>query len=88
MLTLLLLGCGADPCPYGSLAASPSGLEIVASEHPSGWARPDCEGCHALAVLHDGGCTPDVDVEALRADVAARGYDGCVDCHGDNGVVP
>ena len=87
-LALLLTACGEDPCPYGSLLDTPAGYTLVAEEHPTGWAQADCWSCHAKGALHRGGCSPDVDLDAIRAEVDDQGLDACAACHGDNGVTP
>lgn len=89
MLLSLILGCAdATTCPDGSMSASDEGLVVVESEHPDGWGRAECQSCHALDALHRRACTPSVDMEALREEIDAAGYETCTDCHGDNGVSP
>jgi mono/diheme cytochrome c family protein len=39
-----------------------------------------------METLHRSGCSPDIDPVELQDEVAARGLEGCVDCHGNNGV--
>jgi hypothetical protein len=85
-LTVLLTACGDDPCPRGSMLDSVEGLELTQEEHPTGWGLDCCSECHATAVLHRIGCTPDMDLDAIRGLVADDGLDSCADCHGDNGV--
>ena len=85
---LLTLGCAPPICDQGSMLDSELGLELTQDEHPEGWAHQDCFGCHAVASLHREGCTPDVDYDALSDLVDEEGQDGCVECHGDNGVAP
>jgi hypothetical protein len=87
LLSLLLVACGEeDPCPYGSLLDSPAGLTLTAAEHPTGWGQAECVSCHVMETLHRSGCSPDIDPVELQDEVAARGLEGCVDCHGNNGV--
>lgn len=88
LLIVLLAGCEAEDCPQGSLLDHEGGLVLTAETHPEGWGVADCEACHALASLHTVSCTEGVDLDALRAEVAASGYEGCQGCHGDNGVAP
>lgn len=90
LLPLLLLAACAerDPCPATAMIDGPGGLVLTEAEHPDGWGAHACFACHDEAVLHHTACTPDVDIEALQARVAAEGTDSCVDCHGDNGVSP
>ena len=66
--SLLLVACDPDLPTYerGSLDAV-RGLD---ENHP-GWHQPDCRGCHATAVAHDG----------LFA------AEHCALCHGGNGAV-
>ncbi|MFH1463721.1 MAG: hypothetical protein ABIO70_04970 [Pseudomonadota bacterium] len=86
LLSLLLVGCGPDPCPDGSMLDGAEGLVVTAEEHGAGWGQAACFGCHAATALHRTGCTPDVDLEAIQAQVEAEGEAGCATCHGDNGV--
>ena len=96
LLVLLIAGCGSDaPVTsenYGNLLASPEGLVLVESEHPSGWTRPDCYSCHAFVNIHTINRTglPDdeVDLANVRAIVANQGVASCPLCHGMNGVTP
>lgn len=83
---VLLGGCAAeDPCPDGPMTEGEEGLVVTAAEHGDAWGRGQCFGCHAEAVLHRTGCTPDVDLDEVRALVAADGVASCAACHGDNG---
>jgi hypothetical protein len=88
MLLLSLLACvEVDPCPEGSMLEGEEGLVVTEDEHPpEGWGQPECFACHAAPVLHRTGCTPDVDLEAVRARVEEEGTDACADCHGEMGV--
>ncbi len=85
---LLLLACEGDPCARGSMLDSPGGLLVTPETHPTGWGFAECEACHALPALHRSGCTPEIDLDAVREHVETEGVAGCVDCHGDNGVAP
>lgn len=93
-LALIAAGCGSGAAPqsedYGNLLASPEGLVIVESEHPSGWTRPDCFACHNVNNIHQVNRTglPDavVDLKNVRAIVRSEGEASCSMCHGDNGV--
>ncbi len=85
---LLLAACGDDPCPRGAMTDSLEGLVVTEEEHPTGWGMATCAECHAFAGLHRVGCTPDMDLEAIRSWVAEDGEACCADCHGDNGVEP
>lgn len=97
---LLLLavagGCGSDAGPqsenYGNLLASPGGLVVLQEEHPTGWMRPDCFGCHNVNNIHQVNRTglPDdeVDLPGIRAIVQNEGESSCAMCHGSNGVPP
>jgi hypothetical protein len=85
-LLLLLLGCGQDPCPDGSMIDGDEGLVVTQEEHGAAWAEPQCDACHAFGTLHRTGCTPDVDLEAIQAQVQDQGLESCAVCHGDNGV--
>lgn len=89
-------GCGSDAAPqsedYGNLLASPAGLVVLEQEHPSGWTRPDCFGCHNVNNIHQVNRTglPDdeVDLPNVRAIVRNDGETSCTMCHGSNGVPP
>jgi hypothetical protein len=97
-LTLLacLVGCGSDADPqsenYGNLLASPGGLVVLEEEHPTGWTRPDCFGCHDVDNMHQVNRTglPDdeVDLPGIRAIIQNQGESSCMLCHGNNGVTP
>jgi hypothetical protein len=90
----LMTACGNDAEPesddYGNLLASPAGLVVVEEEHPTGWGRPDCLGCHEVRKMHVVNRTgvADLDMEAIREIVREEGNESCVDCHGTNGVEP
>jgi hypothetical protein len=64
----------------------PGALRVTAEEHPDGWGRADCAGCHAFEALHRTGCTEGIDLAAVRAEVDAGR--SCAICHGENGVEP
>lgn len=86
LLSLLLAGCGPDPCPNGSMLDGAEGLVVTEAEHAAGWSQAACFDCHAAVTLHRTGCTPDVDLEAIQDQVDEVGEAGCATCHGDNGV--
>jgi hypothetical protein len=96
LLVLALVGCGSDAGPqsenYGNLLASPEGLVLVESEHPTGWTRPDCFACHSVNNIHEVNRTglPDdvADLKGVRQIVRNQGEASCSQCHGDNGVPP
>ncbi|MEW6271147.1 MAG: hypothetical protein AB1689_17835 [Thermodesulfobacteriota bacterium] len=96
LLVVALAGCGsgsdAQSEDYGNLLASPGGLIVLQEEHPSGWMRPDCFGCHAFQNMHQVNRTglPDaqVDLPGIRAIIQNQGEASCPLCHGDNGVAP
>jgi hypothetical protein len=85
-LLVVLNGCADPDCPRGSMVASPGGLVVTPSEHPTGWGGAACEECHAFDALHLAGCTPEVDLVEAQERVASDGVDSCAPCHGDNGV--
>jgi len=95
LVGVALAGCGSSSSPqsedYGNLLASPGGLIVLQEEHPSGWMRPDCFGCHAFQNMHQVNRTglPDelVDLPGIRAIIQNQGEASCPLCHGDNGVV-
>ncbi len=94
LVAVPLAGCGSSSGPqsedYGNLLASPGGLIVLQEEHPSGWMRPDCFGCHAVQNMHQVNRTglPDaqVDLPGIRAIIENQGEASCPLCHGDNGV--
>ncbi|MCK6503749.1 hypothetical protein L6R53_10175 [Myxococcota bacterium] len=82
----LLWACQArDVCEGGSMLDSEEGLVVTQAEHGAGWGQEDCFACHAEAVLHRTGCTPDVDLARLQEQVEAQGLASCARCHGENG---
>lgn len=89
MLLIHLLACAvADPCPAGSMLDGDEGLVVTEAEHGTGWGQAECFECHQVDTLHRTGCTPDVDLEAIQAEVDASGIGSCAACHGDNGAIP
>ncbi len=92
--TAVVIGCGSEAAPqsenYGNLLASPGGLVVLEQEHPTGWMRSDCFGCHNVNNIHQVNRTglPDdeVDLPGIRAIVQNQGTASCVMCHGENGV--
>lgn len=96
LLLAVAAGCGSDAGPqsenYGNLLASPGGLVVLQEEHPTGWMRPDCFGCHNVNNIHQVNRTglPDdeVDLPGIRAIVQNEGESSCAMCHGSNGVPP
>jgi hypothetical protein len=93
-LLFQMAACGSEAGPqsenYGNILASPAGLILVESEHPTGWMRADCFGCHNVNNIHQVNRTglPDnvVDLAGVRAIVNNQGEASCPMCHGDNGV--
>ena len=92
----VISGCGSDASPqsedYGNILASPAGLVLVQEEHPTGWMRSDCFGCHSVNNIHQVNRTglPDsqIDLPGVRAIVQNQGEASCAMCHGSNGVMP
>ena len=90
----IVTGCGDDAGRqsenYGNLLASPGGLVVLEEEHPTGWTRPDCYGCHDINNIHQVNRTglPDdeVDLPGIRAIVRNEGEESCAMCHGSNGT--
>jgi len=88
------LACGSEAGPqsenYGNLLASPAGLVVLQEEHPTGWMRPDCFGCHNVNNMHQVNRTglPDdeVDLPGIRAIIQSGQENSCPMCHGSNGV--
>jgi hypothetical protein len=91
---LQIAACGSEAGPqsenYGNILASPAGLILVEEEHPAGWMRADCFGCHNVNNIHQINRTglPDdvVDLAGVRAIVRNQGEASCPMCHGTNGV--
>ena len=87
-------GCGSGSSPqsedYGNILASPGGLIVLEEEHPSGWMRSDCFGCHNVNNMHQvnrtGLTDEQVDLTGIRAIIQNQGESSCVQCHGPNGV--
>ncbi len=94
ILLVAVAGCGSDASPqsenYGNILASPEGLVLVESEHPTGWTRPDCFVCHNVNNIHQVNRTglPDdeADLKNVRTIVRNQGEASCPMCHGDNGA--
>lgn len=94
LLAVPLVACGSASGPqsedYGNLLASPGGLVVLEEEHPTGWTRPDCFGCHNVNNMHQVNRTglPDdvVDLPTIRQVIANQGESSCAFCHGTNGV--
>src|SRR5262245_33452909 len=95
-LGALLAACGSDAGRqsenYGDLLASPGGLVVLEEEHPTGWMRPDCFGCHPAGNIHQVNRTDlsdeDLDLDGIRDIVRNQGEESCTMCHGSNGVPP
>ena len=77
---------------YGNLLASPEALVLVQEEHPTGWGRPECFGCHHVLNIHTVNRTglPDAEINlaGVQALVRNQGLASCPQCHGNNGVSP
>jgi hypothetical protein len=104
LATLLAGGCGDNAEPtsenYGNLLNSPGGLLVLEEEHPTGWQRPDCLGCHAVINMHTVNRTglpncntlPDpppegcIDLAEIQEIIDNQGPSTCMLCHGENGV--
>jgi len=89
-LMFALLGCvGGDDegQSFGNLFEGTDGLVLTQEEHPDGWGRSDCFGCHPITEIHrvdrTGGLLP---LEDIQRFVKQEGLDSCPICHGDNGV--
>ena len=88
--------CGSDAAPqsenYGNILASPGGLVVLEEEHPTGWMRSDCFGCHNVNNMHQvnrtGLSDEQADLPGIRAIIENQGESSCTLCHGDNGVPP
>ncbi len=77
---LLLTACGgSDKAATVSLADG--NLLLTGSHGGSGaaWGLSECQGCHALSVIHQR-------ADLIRLIVQSKGYDSCTGCHGSNGT--
>lgn len=91
---MTVAGCGSGGSPqsenYGNILVSPGGLVLLEEEHPTGWTRSDCFGCHNVNDMHQVNRTglPDdvVDLPGINAIIANQGESSCMLCHGTNGV--
>lgn len=81
------LSIGCDDVPCADQTRSEAGLIVTETEHGIGWGEASCDSCHLRAAVHDRGCTPGVDLAAVREIVEDEGLESCATCHGDNGVV-
>lgn len=85
-----LLGCGSgnDSQDLGNIFDSSEGLVLTQQEHPDGWGRSDCFGCHPETVIHQENRTGqgELPLADIRALVNKEGLNACPICHGDNGV--
>src|ERR1043166_3543276 len=94
LLLVLVSGCGSSPGPesenHDNILASPAGLVLVEEEHPAGWGRPDCFGCHNANKMHQvnrpGLPDEQVGLPGIRAIIESGGEGSCTMCHGSNGV--
>ncbi len=94
VVAIALAACGSEAGPqsenYGNLLASPGGLVVLEEEHPSGWMRSDCFGCHNVNNMHQinrtGLPNDEVDLPGIRAIIQSGGEASCMMCHGTNGV--
>ena len=101
-LTILVLfalstsACGSKSDPMsedsGNILASPGGLIVLEEEHPTGWGRSGCFGCHNVNNMHQvnrtGLSDEQADLPGIRAIIENQGESSCSLCHGDNGVPP
>ncbi len=69
---------------------SPGGLALEESEHPAGWGSDRCAQCHPSWTYHQVNCTSleDIDLQEMWLVVDPEQTGSCVECHGENGVVP
>ena len=77
VILLLLAGCQAERA-----RVTQQGINLILdTSHGGGdsaWGLGECEGCHALAVIHE-------DADGIAPLVRRHGYATCTGCHGDNG---
>ncbi len=90
LFLLGLAGCGSgnDAQDLGNVFDSPEGLVLTRQEHPDGWGRSDCFGCHPLNAIHQENRTGqgELPLEDIQKLVEEDGLNACPICHGDNGV--
>jgi hypothetical protein len=89
-LIFILLGCvGGDDegQNLGNIFQGTDGLVLTQEEHPDGWGRSECFGCHPINEIHredrTGAGFPLKDIQKF---VEQEGLNSCPICHGDNGV--
>ena len=105
-VTLAFAACGNDGEErgdnFGNILASPAGLVVLREEHPRGWGRPDCFGCHEVRNMHvvnrtdlptcntlpPGSLDPCIDLGEIQSIIRNQGQNSCMLCHGTNGAEP
>jgi len=82
---ILLGGCAADRQSedYGVTSAD---LTLTPQNHPHGWARQECFGCHIPANLHLVNRLNHPSFSSARDLVEQYGIQSCRGCHSTNGV--
>jgi hypothetical protein len=90
ILTLFFASCVSEDNKgqdWGNILAGVSGLQLTEEEHPDGWMRKDCFGCHPLEVIHQEDRTGlgVLLLKDIREFTQQEGLSSCSICHGDNG---
>ena len=64
----------ATPAPTARRGESCNGLIVLQREHPTGWTRPDCFGCHNVNNMHQVNRTglPDEEVDLTVSAPSSR----------------
>lgn len=91
LITLVLSSCVSEEDQgqdWGNILAGVEGLQLTEEDHPDGWGRQDCFGCHPLEVIHqeDRSGLGVLLLEDIREFTVQEGLASCPICHGDNGV--
>ncbi|SEH07939.1 cytochrome c3 family protein [Candidatus Venteria ishoeyi] len=81
LMAFMLYGCGGGETGQVPISTTTGNL-ILQAEHGvdgAAYGLSDCGACHALAVIHK-------QAPQIRGMVAAKGFNSCTGCHGDNGT--
>jgi hypothetical protein len=90
LFSLLFASCVSEDNQgqdYGNIFAGTDGLQLTEVDHPDGWKREDCFGCHPLHVIHqeDRSGIGVLLLKGIRKFTQQEGLSSCPICHGDNG---
>jgi hypothetical protein len=87
-LVILLSACAAEKKSEYYGATTSSDLLLSASNHPHGWTRSSCFGCHVESNIHQINRMNHPSFGSAKHLVDAYGVASCRGCHGSNGVSP